>query len=121
MAYYRKGRTTPCLRLALSEEPSSQFLAFTQRLFTKQIGNGAQWVELVIITLTSKSTHCVSQTGRLVLVGHLGGLFGHLGGLFGVLSLDIRVCAVVTFSRYVNSLCLRRGRGALLPLRRQVL
>ena len=34
MAYYRKGRTTPRLRLALSEEPSSQFLAFTQRLIT---------------------------------------------------------------------------------------
>ena len=42
---------------------------------TKQIGGGAQWVELVIITLTSKPTHCVSWTRRLVLVGRLGGLF----------------------------------------------
>ena len=48
--------TTPCLKLALPEEPSS-WLAFTQLLvgihtamnilITKQIGGGAQWVELV--------------------------------------------------------------------------
>ena len=58
MAYYRKGGTTPRLRLALSEEPSSR-LAFTELwiFITKQIGGGAQWVELVITTLTSEPTH----------------------------------------------------------------
>ena len=68
MTYYRKGRTTPRLRFTLSEEPSSgvgihsyeSYLLLSMYVITKQIVGGVQWVELVIIMLTSKPTRSLS-------------------------------------------------------------
>ena len=60
-------------------------------LITKQIGGGAEWVELVVTTLTSEPTHCC----RLVVSSWWGvwEACSAVGvSVAKILSLDIRVC-----------------------------
>ena len=84
---------------ACFEEPS--FLVGIQSAMniqiTKQIGTGAQWVELLIRGMDKWSTY---RLLLLILVGHMGGLF--LDGrrpVPKILSLDIWVCTTAIFSQ----------------------
>ena len=103
MDYYRKGGTTPHLRLVftfLSEEPSSRVLAFNsayEYTIAKQNGGGVGWVEL-FITLTRKMGEPTYGVDILPsFVASYDTCSGH--PVPKLLSLDTRGCTAVTLSR----------------------
>ena len=79
-------------------------------LITKQIGGGAQWVELVITTLTSEPDCCRFVVSSWWGVWEACSAVGV--SVPKILSLDIRVCAVPTArGEYISSLCVSAVGG----------